>query len=88
MTSDFPPPQITAGQPVEPSTVMIEQRPPGAAPVVRAYISALATLDQHYVEQAMGHLAADLAAGRWQARHRDLLDTDTLDVGYRLITAD
>jgi hypothetical protein len=55
-------------------------------PRIRAAISALATLDQRHVEQAMDRLAADLAAGRWQDRHPDLLGADTLDVGYRLIT--
>ncbi|MGW4957541.1 class I SAM-dependent methyltransferase [Nonomuraea sp. NPDC004186] len=55
-------------------------------PQVRAAISALATLDQERVERAMRRLAADLATGRWNERHRALLDADTLDLGYRLVT--
>ncbi|MEQ4726171.1 class I SAM-dependent methyltransferase [Nonomuraea sp. B19D2] len=54
----------------------------------RAAISALANLDQHLVERAMRRLEADLANGCWHERHRELLDADTLDLGYRLVTAD
>ncbi|MEQ4725945.1 hypothetical protein [Nonomuraea sp. B19D2] len=57
-------------------------------PRVRAAISALANLDQHLVERAMRRLEIDLATSRWHERHRSLLDADTLDLGYRLVTAD
>ncbi|MEU4695696.1 class I SAM-dependent methyltransferase [Nonomuraea dietziae] len=57
-------------------------------PRARAAISALASLDQHLVERAMRRLEIDLATGRWHERHHDLLDTDTLDLGYRLLTVD
>jgi hypothetical protein len=30
----------------------------------------------------------DLEAGAWQEHHRDLLDLDEIDLGYRLIVAD
>ncbi|WP_433510579.1 class I SAM-dependent methyltransferase [Nonomuraea sp. CA-143628] len=54
---------------------------------VRAGISALANLDQHLVERAMRRLEIDLATRRWHERHQNLLDTGTLDLGYRLVTA-
>ncbi|MBN6054873.1 class I SAM-dependent methyltransferase, partial [Nonomuraea sp. RK-328] len=54
---------------------------------VRAAVSALATLDREVVEGAMARLAADLAGGVWQERHRALLRAGTFDVGYRLVTA-
>jgi SAM-dependent methyltransferase len=57
-------------------------------PRARAAISALANLDQHLVERAMRRLEIDLATGHWRERHHDLLDTDTPDLGYRLVTAD
>ncbi|GAA3153231.1 hypothetical protein GCM10010486_18840 [Nonomuraea roseoviolacea subsp. carminata] len=53
----------------------------------RAAVSGLARLDQGRLRQAMGRLADDLAAGRRHERHRDLLDADALDVGYRLVAA-
>jgi len=33
----------------------------------------------------MQHLTGDLASGRWQQRHHDLLERDALDLGYRLV---
>jgi hypothetical protein len=57
-------------------------------PHIRAAISALANLDHNLVERAMRRLEADLATGRWHERHQDLLDADTFDLGYRLVTAD
>ncbi|MCK2218191.1 class I SAM-dependent methyltransferase [Actinomadura sp. ATCC 31491] len=56
-------------------------------PRARAAVSALANLDQHLVERAMRRLEIDLATGHWHERHRDLLDSHTLDLGYRLVTA-
>jgi SAM-dependent methyltransferase len=56
-------------------------------PRARAAVSALANLDQHPVERAMQRLKVDLATGRWHLRHRHLFNDDTLDLGYRLVTA-
>ncbi|MGW4640796.1 class I SAM-dependent methyltransferase [Sphaerisporangium sp. NPDC004334] len=56
-------------------------------PHVRAAISALARLDQRLVGRAMRRLDIDLTTRRWHERHEDLLDADTLDLGYRLVTS-
>lgn len=56
-------------------------------PEVRAGISTFAKwpgLDQSGLEV----LRSDLATGAWQKRHRDLLERDALDVGYRLLVSD
>lgn len=39
------------------------------------------------VEEGARHLEADLASGAWQATQRDLLQQDSADMGYRLVTA-
>jgi SAM-dependent methyltransferase len=54
---------------------------------VRAAMSAIALLDQHVVRQALTRLRSDLVSGRWQRRHADLLDADSVDLGYRLLVA-
>ncbi|HET6949019.1 MAG TPA: methyltransferase domain-containing protein [Acidimicrobiales bacterium] len=54
-------------------------------PGVRRSISGLSLLPATVVGPAMERLAADLAAGRWHARHGDLLRADEADVGYRLV---
>ena len=71
-TGSYEPPDrdVTA---VEPSAVMIAQRPPGAAPAVQASAEGLA------------RLRADLESGAWARRHADLLERDELDLGYRLL---
>ncbi len=56
-------------------------------PAVRAAISSLSLIDQDAVRAAMSRLAADLASGRWQARHGGLLTRGELDLGYRLVVA-
>ena len=56
-------------------------------PVVRNAISALALLDEWLVDDAVRRLAADLDTGRWAARYADLLQRDSLDLGYRLVVA-
>ena len=56
-------------------------------PVVRANISVFAKLDAEHVRSGLDRLAADLASGAWQARHRDLLDREELELGYRLVIA-
>jgi hypothetical protein len=32
-------------------------------------------------------LRDDLAGGRWEERNRDILDSSSLDVGYKLVSA-
>jgi hypothetical protein len=54
-------------------------------PAVRASMSGLALLDQDVVTVASRRLAADLASGRWHARHGHLLGRPELDLGYRLV---
>lgn len=57
-------------------------------PDVRAAASGLARLDPALVEERMQRLAADLASGAWHRRHADLLEADTYDAGFRLLTTD
>jgi SAM-dependent methyltransferase len=56
-------------------------------PDVRSAISGLARLDPRDVQQGISRLARDLASGEWARRHRDLLDLECYDAGYRLIVA-
>jgi SAM-dependent methyltransferase len=51
---------------------------------VRSSISSFARLD---TRQGLARLAADLASGAWHHRHGHLLETDALDLGYRIVTA-
>ena len=55
---------------------------------VRAGISTYASIPAAERERGLGRLAADLESGAWRARHRDLLDAEELDLGYRLVVAD
>jgi hypothetical protein len=57
-------------------------------PVVRPGMSALAQPGDAALAPGLRRLEADLASGAWHDRHRDLLDRDTLDGGYRLLIAD
>ncbi|MFJ9250684.1 methyltransferase domain-containing protein [Streptomyces sp. NPDC101776] len=57
-------------------------------PDVRAGISMLAETGEEVLRPGLGRLSSDLSSGLWQAHHTDLLDRDTLDVGYRLLVAD
>ena len=52
----------------------------------RAAISTFAKLGD--VSEAIARLEADLASGAWQARYDDLMRQDSLDIGYRLVTAE
>lgn len=54
-------------------------------PAIRASMSGLALLDAGAVTAASRRLAADLASGRWHARHGHLLGRPELDLGYRLV---
>jgi SAM-dependent methyltransferase len=55
---------------------------------VRQGISVFARLDEHEVTQGVAALAADLDSGAWEQRHRDLLELDELDLGYRVAVAE
>jgi SAM-dependent methyltransferase len=54
-------------------------------PAVRAAASGIAGLSPDVVGSAVQRLTDDLAGGRWQRRHHDLLERDALDLGYRLV---
>jgi SAM-dependent methyltransferase len=56
-------------------------------PDVRASISALALVDDAVLAPGLERLRADLESGAWHARHADVLDADSLDLGYRLVVA-
>lgn len=56
-------------------------------PTVRAAASGLASLAESDLQPGLERLHDDLATGRWQEQHHDLLGRDHLDVGYRLIRA-
>jgi SAM-dependent methyltransferase len=53
---------------------------------VRAAISTFALLQN--VETRLEQLRADLASGAWHERHGELLQRDTMDYGYRVLTLD
>jgi hypothetical protein len=50
-------------------------------------MSGIALLDQHRVRAAMARLESDLDSGRWYRRHADLLDAESVDLGYRLLVS-
>ena len=54
-------------------------------PNVRAGISVFARLPSSAVDRAIDALRADLADGRWQARHGELLTMDELHLGYYVV---
>jgi hypothetical protein len=51
---------------------------------VRAGMSSFA---RPGAEEGLERLRDDLASGAWQARYGHLLARETLDIGYRLVTA-
>jgi SAM-dependent methyltransferase len=57
-------------------------------PEVRAAISTLAQLPQDIVSRGMNQLSQDLQSGHWHKRYSNLLDCESLDLGYRLVVAD
>jgi SAM-dependent methyltransferase len=57
-------------------------------PRVRRNCSALAQTDPDAVERGVCRLREDLKTGRWQERHRNLLDLDEWDAGFRLIVSE
>ena len=56
-------------------------------PAVRAGISTYATMPARELDRGLQMLTADLDDRSWHNRHRDLLDKDELDLGYRIIIA-
>jgi hypothetical protein len=57
-------------------------------PVVRAGISVFAALDPDEVGHAVDQLGADLRAGIWEERHRDLRERSELHLGYYVAVAE
>ena len=54
-------------------------------PAVRAGISTYSLMEPRDIEAGLARLGTDLESGAWQARHRDLLEREELDLGYRLV---
>jgi SAM-dependent methyltransferase len=57
-------------------------------PVVRGALSSFAQLGPERLRDRLARLAADLASGHWEARHGTLRNQESLDLGYRLVTAE
>jgi SAM-dependent methyltransferase len=55
---------------------------------VRAGISVFAQVSSAAADRAVDALGADLATGRWQERHRELLSLNELHLGFYVITAE
>ncbi len=51
-------------------------------------MSVFAKADEEALREGLGRLAEDLRTGRWQKDHADVLERDSLDVGYRLVIAE
>jgi SAM-dependent methyltransferase len=57
-------------------------------PTIRAGISMLAKTGEEALRAGLSRLADDLRTGRWHDNHADLIQLDSLDVGYRLLIAE
>jgi SAM-dependent methyltransferase len=57
-------------------------------PAVRAGISVLAKTGEDALRTGLVRLARDLRTGRWHRNHADLLQLDSLDIGYSLVIAE
>lgn len=55
---------------------------------VRANISSFSHLGRREIEFGLLRLARDLRSGRWAQRNREILRSEQLDLGYRLIVAE
>jgi hypothetical protein len=51
-------------------------------------MSGFAQIAPERLRAGLARLADDLRSGRWQARHGALRDRESLDLGYRLVTAE
>jgi SAM-dependent methyltransferase len=56
-------------------------------PTVRANNSGTALADPAAIARGVARLETDLASGAWQERHADLLDRESIDLGYRLVVS-
>jgi hypothetical protein len=56
-------------------------------PLAQRAISSLALLPGAVKARGLGALRADLESGAWAERHADLLERESLDLGYRLCVA-
>ena len=65
-------------------------RRPGAFlhPRVRAGISVFSQLEASHVASGIAALEADLDSGAWERRHHDLLELDSLALGYYVVVAE
>jgi SAM-dependent methyltransferase len=57
-------------------------------PTVRAGMSLFALTPNPDLRQGVSQLRADLVSGEWDRQHRDLLNQQQLDLGYRLLIAE
>lgn len=55
--------------------------------MVRANNSGIALAHPETTAAGIARLEADLASGVWHERHADLLDQESIDLGYRLLVA-
>ena len=54
---------------------------------VRSAISAFALSEVEHYREGLDRLDADLRSGAWHRRYGDVLDADSVDLGYRLVVA-
>lgn len=57
-------------------------------PAVQAGMSIFALTPKPAVREGLSGLRADLASGEWDRQHHDLLDSQQVDLGYRLLIAE
>lgn len=55
---------------------------------MRRGMSVFAKTPAEHVADGLARLERDLRSGAWAARHRDLLERDELDLGYRLLVTE
>jgi len=55
---------------------------------VRRTMAVFNNLDPAEAVSGVTRLAADLASGAWQGQHEELMELDSLDLGYRLLVRD
>ena len=57
-------------------------------PTVQAGMSLFALTPKPALREGLSRLRADLASGEWNRQHQDLLHSQQLDLGYRLLIAE
>jgi SAM-dependent methyltransferase len=57
-------------------------------PAVRAGMSLFAMTPEAELHQGLSQLSTDLDSGVWDRRHRNLIDLEELDLGYRLLVTE